>query len=615
MATLDDLLFEVERRIIVFHKDTSMPDESQLGYTGDPNNAVNGNTDGETLLHNCPSGSRYLDKGSVPHARWVKVSDAPGGDWVEEGAALGEEVAHCCQGLFVTNVGNDGSGIVGNKIYLADTVPANTVVTEATTDDDTVRIYFLVEGRTGYSPTVTVDGTVCTNLAQYSGDRRMFYGSVPVTVTVTRDVTLVTNDGATAYVTIHRAASGPEITDMSFTGGYPGSQTEVKENDEYDVIFTFEPTGTEPVSVTINNTGACKGETISLASTELDWGTTYTATVTVTINATSTTVHSLPCVGFATNSLGTNGATVATNEASGTVDGDDLIKCNDVIPQFAFTTINYPSSQSAFKANEAGSVEVTVTEYSSVVYSSPNSDFVVTTDTTYAQTKPITCTNPGTYNDSTDNYRIVAQRAANATSAIYNLVVEVADTAPLLTVTQPQTRLRSSAAGTDYTITATSNQNLAGAPDLDVPVSGTWQGAGFAGGSKVFTRDIQIDDDDVSGITAWGWQTTAPTNNAGISATITGDENVGGFISRQLVLAAFGTAVDLDTAVVDTAKLAMTWSFKDNMVFKPIGTAAPVVYGWTIDALNSNPTEVKILDTQACNASTQASVITIEETV
>lgn len=84
MPSLEDLGFELERRSIVFHRDTTMPDTTQLGYVGDPNNAVDGNTPGETLLYYCPSGTRYLDKSVAPYTRWVKVSDDPGGLWEME---------------------------------------------------------------------------------------------------------------------------------------------------------------------------------------------------------------------------------------------------------------------------------------------------------------------------------------------------------------------------------------------------------------------------------------------------------------------------------------------------------------------------------------------------
>ena len=81
MPTTDILGFEIERRVIIFHRDTTMPDDTQLGYIGDPNNVINGNSDGETLLYNSPSGSKYLDKGLTPHERWSKVDDSAGGLW------------------------------------------------------------------------------------------------------------------------------------------------------------------------------------------------------------------------------------------------------------------------------------------------------------------------------------------------------------------------------------------------------------------------------------------------------------------------------------------------------------------------------------------------------
>ena len=87
MALIDTLLFETERRSILFHKDTSMPDGTQLGYNSDPNNAVPGDSDGEFLLHNCPSGTRYLQKNVTPFQFWEKVSDDAGGLWIQAGSS------------------------------------------------------------------------------------------------------------------------------------------------------------------------------------------------------------------------------------------------------------------------------------------------------------------------------------------------------------------------------------------------------------------------------------------------------------------------------------------------------------------------------------------------
>ncbi|MHA1470633.1 MAG: hypothetical protein ACTSSP_08760, partial [Candidatus Asgardarchaeia archaeon] len=76
---------------------------------------------------------------------------------------------------------------------------------------------------------------------------------------------------------------------------------------------------------------------------------------------------------------------------------------------------------------------------------------------TFEFIKTISCQNPGNYNDNTINFRAVATKTINDTSNTYNLIVEVADTVPIITVAQPQSRLRSSDFGEDYVITATSN--------------------------------------------------------------------------------------------------------------------------------------------------------------
>ena len=82
MPTLSDLQFEIERAPRILHRDTTMPDESQLGYVGNPNNVLNGNTPGETLLYNAPSGTKYIDKTSQPYEIWEKIEDLSGGVWV-----------------------------------------------------------------------------------------------------------------------------------------------------------------------------------------------------------------------------------------------------------------------------------------------------------------------------------------------------------------------------------------------------------------------------------------------------------------------------------------------------------------------------------------------------
>ena len=61
--------FEIERRVILFKSSTTMPDGTQLGYNDDPNNAVSGETPGQTLIYTCPVGTRYQEDDGK---QWIK---------------------------------------------------------------------------------------------------------------------------------------------------------------------------------------------------------------------------------------------------------------------------------------------------------------------------------------------------------------------------------------------------------------------------------------------------------------------------------------------------------------------------------------------------------------
>lgn len=69
--TIPTLQFELERRVILFKSITVLPDGSLLGYNGDPNLAVKGNTPGETLIYNSPKGTRYQEDDGK---QWYKKS-------------------------------------------------------------------------------------------------------------------------------------------------------------------------------------------------------------------------------------------------------------------------------------------------------------------------------------------------------------------------------------------------------------------------------------------------------------------------------------------------------------------------------------------------------------
>jgi len=515
--------------------------------------------------------------------------------------------------IFVTGV--TSSGNVGSIVHVPNTVPLNVLVQSCIVDNSNVVVHFLAEGGVYYSPVVTVDGITCTNLQQHPDDRRLFYGSVTINLAETKNILVQSDTGRSASVLVTKVTGGPIILGVKFLGNYPSGQTEVKSGDTTTIRILFDTSGPKPGTLYVENYGACSAKTVVLNSTLLDWPTQDSMDVQVTIRTTSNTLQELPVRCYAKTIIGTTGESVLSSTAS-VLSGNGTIKCNDVVPSFIDRGTTFPIGQLAFKGVETGIQATEVLNYSYVTYTSPTNDFDIVDTTTYAQNKTIQCKAPAYYNGSTVNFRIQANRVENNTSAIFQKIIEVANIAPVVTITQPYSRLRSSLTGTNYAITATSNQNMHSSVmlSLNVPIAGTWQGAGFTGGPKVFTRYIRITDGAISGTGLWQF-VTVPKNNAGILATIQGSQTVGGFVSRVLPLPAFNTVTTTSAKVTDTSKLNLIWNMKDNMVFSPIGTAPPVVFGWTINNTNISPTDFIILDLSAAAASSQESYITIEEVV
>lgn len=82
MASIDGNAFEIERRQIQLKYNTNMPDDTILGYDGNPNNVVNGDTDGQTLIYNVAMGATFLQssgawwfKSALPNT-WIQIGGA-----------------------------------------------------------------------------------------------------------------------------------------------------------------------------------------------------------------------------------------------------------------------------------------------------------------------------------------------------------------------------------------------------------------------------------------------------------------------------------------------------------------------------------------------------------
>ncbi|KKN19239.1 hypothetical protein LCGC14_0947840, partial [marine sediment metagenome] len=309
---------------------------------------------------------------------------------------------------------------------------------------------------------------------------------------------------------------------LHFTGGYPGSQTEMKVGDTFQITGT---TDVPCVAARVLDFGACEASVQGFPSAN-------TFVITATIDTTGYTPAALAAKVQARNAAGAYGPVALTTLNGGTVDGFNTVICNDTVPTFidsGYTNSDNPGA-TAFKGVEEGTQSTVVANYDTVAYSSATGDFTITDLNAYTVNKIITLTNPGNYNDSVNNFKITVNRAANDSTEVFEKNIEVADTAPTLTVTQPDSSLRSE---NTYTITVTSDQNLNGPPDLNIAVGGTWQGGAFTGSDKIWTRSLLVEHDDARGTTAWT-QVAPAENNANMNASVTGDNVIGGFLEMQI---------------------------------------------------------------------------------
>lgn len=458
--------------------------------------------------------------------------------------------------IYVTDLGGQSGGIVSDKIY-QDT--GNTVIQSGTSD--TTDITLDVKASYPLIWIASMSGTTEFNVQNATlpraGDGSHYTGTVNYSLvsdapyTIKAEVTTPDHNnpdcgiGACDTVEVD-FDSPPELLTLFFTGGYPGSQTQLKAGDTYQISGTTDKPAN---ALRLLNTDAGISQTLAFTL-----GTSFTVTMTIADRGTST--QALPAHAQARNASGGFGSTRTTDELGGAVDGTDLVNLNNLYPSFVDNGTTFPIGQTAFKGVEVGSQSTTVNDADTAAYTSPHGDFTITSPGVLATVKTITCTNPGDYNDSATNFRIVANRAANDADNTFNKQIEVADVAPTLTVTQPQTRLRADSPAVGYVITATANQNIAAAPVIGIPVSGVWTGGGFVGGPKIWTRTINIEDGDATGIAAWTLTGTIVNNAGTTSSSITGNENVGGFVSRQLIVAPWIVRqTEIGHSVVDTTKL------------------------------------------------------------
>lgn len=451
-------------------------------------------------------------------------------------------------GLFFTNVAPTSAGIVGNKLYVSGTTPANKVITEGTTDNDAVTVTLFAEGGgTFYSPTITITtvpaqagGPIIATLAEDGSDKRTYSATANLVVTADTVVTATSTTNASATMTVRRAAAGPNMDTLTIGAIVsPGiGQTEVRSGQQFNVSGRIPNDATYAEVIIAGAAGALSVLTVGGVDT---FGTGFrSVTGVVTVSGLSGTQR---VTGRARNALGTYGNNLQS---------DNTITLNQTFPTIGARTITYPGGQSGLKGSESATIASTVTNFDTITYSGTN--LTVTNPTTYAASKTVTRSG-GAYSFGTNNYTISATKTSNNATSTASSAVTIADTAPMggITITGNPARLMSSPTGVDYTVVITANQQLLSAPSL-VASSGTWQGS-WSGSGTTWSRVLRIVDTDPKG--AQTFSSLSVTGLAGaVGSTISSGAayTVGGFATRTVTFPAFARYAPIGTTVVDITK-------------------------------------------------------------
>jgi hypothetical protein len=501
-------------------------------------------------------------------------------------------------------------GTVTNRVF--QDPPNNTILQSATVSGTGIDLTV----RSSY-PIVDINGTLYT--LPESADSGHYQDTVSLTIPGTGPVTVtaLTGNGEAGAVdasdlTVELPA---ELTALSFTGGYPGAQTEVKENDTFDITGT---TDKDIDRVRVLEYEACQLQEYAVAV-----GTSFTISGIIADRGT-TGIFRPARVQVRDAVSGAWSSTRDTNFGGGSVNGVNVVLCNNLHPFVNIGAITYPGIQQALKNSESASVAVTAANYDTITPSSPPAELNISGGPPSYTAQRVS----GSYNVSTNNFRLTATRNANGAQTIAETVVQIANVAPIITVVTPAVRLRSGGnngtSAQDHVIQLQSDQLLLNSPTLNEDPGGnrgTFLGS-WSGGPSTWTRSLQVDETVPDEKGTFAWSGLVATGLAGIVQNTIGtgpNYTLGGFVQRDLTFAAFATTTLIGTSVEDFSKLTagIFTATNQTAIKQAIGTPPPVLNGYTINAIGTNPTNLVWLDTAAAssNSSGTAQITDVEETV
>lgn len=487
--------------------------------------------------------------------------------------------------IFPTQVSalDSGTSIVG--IVKPDTYS----ISEFTTSSSRVRFEVVVHnGSSAYMPSPTANG-IPFQVTPYQGEWK---GTVDLDIGGLEHVTFDNGFGVIWNVTV-RTMSKPVIAAFSFSGGYPGVQTELKQGDTYG--FRISSSGAIK-SVEFSDFGA-SGATVIQAGNVSE----YIGVVTAPNRGISRIKAGVRV--RIQNAFDTWSDWLTVN---GDLDGVDCVYLNNIKPGLTLSITSYPNGQAALKGSESASISLSASEYDSITFGSPNGDL----DTSGGSVGQFSVSRiAGSYNISTPNLAVTAVRFANGTQTVATVVVKIANVAPVITVTSPS-RMRSGVIAQTYPINLSSNQALAVAPSLS-NAAGTGTMGAFTGAGTAWTAVYSVPDSATKGTFAWSGLQAVGLSGL-VATTITTGQTyvIGGFTMRVISIPAWpARSAVIGTAVADVAKLKCTNLSKGttgsyNFTYQPAIGNAPDRY--TITAGNT------WYNCDTANASSNTSSMSIE---
>ena len=508
-------------------------------------------------------------------------------------------------GVWITNISST-QGNVGEKVFSSD----GAVLDYCITDTSLLSISVLaIPGHTNYKPVVTINSTQVNLVSK--PDRPLFDGSILISLHPSDTSVTVRHEDGAYWSTLVDRDLPPTILNATFIGGYPGSQTQLKAGDTFKVRVV---TDVSITSIEVNDYGALQSGVYTVNGTDVS--------VNCTIANRGTTTQFL---GFSLRVRKANGSAsqFRYSAADGSTNGVNLVYVNNTYPAISFSSVTYPASQGAIKNGENATVNHTVSNFSTIQYTSPNGQLTIANPLIYEPSKLVSYLSGG-YNYSTSNITVTAIRAENGASTQLSNVVRIANTPTVLTVSNGSSRFRSG--GNDgtiiqsHTVTITSDQRLLSSPTLQSAIGGgSWQSSStFSGGPTTWVNILLVHDNDPKGTYSWG--NIYGVNLAGIPTIVNSGATtyvLGGFVQRTITLQPFANEANMNVEAVDYSKVTLSWEVKPLPTRSPVGTQAPppIVGAWCLQSLNTNPTTIRILDTEATGSRSQSSVLTVQESI